>query len=441
MISIRANRIALVALAAIALTGCGRGPLGTAGVRGAGELAAKADQAGIEQQIVAATIAKDDNGTLVKRLPVPAKAKPVTLLTYKALDNNLGMLATDHMNTLERAGSSAAVNALAVVDDIGPNNTRRFYVRQDADKAAVTSPYEAMGEADMGKPGTLTDAVKWGFATYPAQLRWLDVNSHGGGFKGIAQDDEAESLLSLPQLGQALASATAGRPLDVVSFDACLMATLEVAFELRGSARYVVASEDESYALGFNVDRALAALPAGQAPAADQLARSLVINAQRQGADTVKKGTQKVNKAFYTVAALDVSKADRVAGAVDGLARTLLGALPAHKAAIKLAFERTRPFYVTSNGGHDFEQRDLHELLDQLKVRVADPAVQQAVAGVAGTLFNKNGIVLLSRSANEERDVTRGLAIYAPATGQVDPEYKASAFAKATRWDELLAAL
>lgn len=436
-----ANRLALVLLAAITLTGCGRGALTAAGTRGVAELGALADQAGIDQQIAAQTVAKDENGTLVKRLPTPPRAKPVTLLTYKALDNNLGMLATEHMNTLERTGSTAAVNALAFVDDIGPNNTRRFYVRQDADKAAVTSPYEALGERDMGKAETLTEAIRWGFGSYPSQLRWLDVNSHGGGFKGIAQDDDADSLLNLPALGQALKAGAAGKPLDVVSFDACLMSTLEVAFELRGSVRYVVASEDESYALGFNVDRALASLPAGKAPAPDQLARQLVLNAQRTGADTVKKGSQKVNKLFYTVAALDVSKADRVAGSIDGLAKTLLAALPRHKAAIKQAFERTRPFYVTSNGGHDFEQRDLHELLDQLKTRVAEPAVQAAAVAANATLFNKNGIVVLSRSANEEQDVTRGIAIYAPSNGQVDAEYGASAFAKATRWDELLAAL
>ena len=180
----------LIALAALTLAGCGRAPVTVAGQRGAAVLAAQADVAGIDEQIQKATIGRDEGGTQVRTLPRPQAPKPVTLLTYKALDNNLGMLVGEHLNTLERAGSSAGVNALALVDDIGPGNTRRYEsMRKDADRKAVTSPFEAAGEANMGAGETLAGAVRWAFGAYPSRLRWLDINSHGGGFKGIAQDD------------------------------------------------------------------------------------------------------------------------------------------------------------------------------------------------------------------------------------------------------------
>ena len=37
---------------------------------------------------------------------------------------------------------------------------------------------------------------------------------------------------------------TIGQPLDLLGMDACLMATLEVAYQVRNSVRYLVASEE-----------------------------------------------------------------------------------------------------------------------------------------------------------------------------------------------------
>ncbi|MDB5099168.1 MAG: fibronectin type protein [Cyanobacteria bacterium RYN_339] len=421
--------LALVLLTA--LTGCGHMAPLTAGQQILSDLGVMADLPTIGAQIDKAKLGVDAAGTKVSKLPTPGGVKAVTFLTYKALDNNLSDQLPEHMNVLERAGSSTNVNAIALTDGSDKGDTREYYIRQDGDFKAITSPYHAVGrggELDSGDAASLARAVKWGAKSYPSRFRWVDVNNHGGGYYGICQDEDTTHIIRLPQLAGALASA--GK-IDVLSFDACLMATAEVAFELRNAAKVLVASEDESFALGMNYDVTLAAL--AKQPQVDALAmsRDMVLRANRKGSDA----------RLPTISAIDLSKAEGVKGAVDQLAVALLKALPKQKATILMSLNAVKAFYVAGPDKSDFDHRDLHEVVTQLKARVQDPGVQAACAAVQGTLFNRGGVVVMSRSANSESKITRGLSIYLPVNGNVDPVYNDTAFAKATHWDEFLAAL
>lgn len=429
----------LLAAAVFALAGCGTvAPLTSPGaVLGAPGALAKigklSDFPEIAAQLARFKTGADARGTRVSELPKPAAAKAVTFLTYKALDNNLGLTLEQHLNVLEHAGSSTRVNALALTDDIGPRNTFKYYLSQDADPDTITSPYapfvKSGADLDTGSGASLTRAMRWGFGDYPAKLRWLDVNDHGGGYYGVAQDDQKNSIIRLPELAKALAS---GGKVDVLSFDACLMASAEVSYELRGAARYMVASEDSSYALGMNYDQTLAALAAGGASVDPQaLARDLVLRAQRKGSV----------KALFTISAIDLGKAEAVTKAVDALAGALIAAYPKEKAAIALSLKAVQPFHVGGADGTDFNHRDLNEVVVQLKERVGDPGVRQAAASLNKALFNQGGAILLSRATREQNGVARGLSIYLPTDGKIDPIYLDTAFAKATRWDEFLALL
>ena len=423
--------VSLLTAAALA-AGCGQAAPSPA-LTAARAFAAFAAEPAVNQQIDEATVERTAAGTHVARLPRTG-GKAVTFLAYKALDNTLGVTLEQHLNILERAGSSRLVNAVAFTDDIGPKNTRHYYLRQDDDAGTITSPYEAAdgrGDMNTGAVRTLKHAVKWGFETYPGRLRWLDINSHGGGYYGISQDDRSESIIRLPALASALAAASGGQPLDLLSFDACLMATIEVAYELRQAARVMVASEDSSYALGMNYDQTLEAL--AEAPTRDPraLGRDLVLRSERKGR----------NKALYTVSAIDLSRAEIATRAVDQLARALLAALPTHRQAIRQALAAVPAFYVAGPDRSDFNHRDLNQVAEQLRLRVPDTAIQNACFAVKTTLFGRGGAILVSRSAREERGAARGLSIYLPTEGQVDPIYRETSFAKQTLWDDALAAI
>lgn len=431
-----AFRFGAVSLAAaLLLSACGQVAVGPeAASRVTGSFAARADVPEIAAQIKRHFIARDDSGTQVRQLPKPSKAKDVTFFTFKALDNNLGITLPMHINILEKAGSNSAVNAVVLTDDVGPNNSRWYYITKDTNQESISSPWTPVGkrgEVNSGNGGALASAIRTAFRNYPAKFRWLDVNNHGGGYYGIAQDDRSESIIRLPQLAQALNRGRGNQKIDLLTFDACLMATAEVAYEMRDTAKVMVASEDSSYALGMNYEKTLELIGSKQRLDAAALGRDVVLRSQRKGKLV----------ALYTISALDLTKAARTTKAVDALGKALLKALPTHGSAIKRALAAVKPFYVAGPDKSDFNHRDLHEVIVQLRERVADPGVKTACQGVQDTLFNRNGVILLSRAAKEQGGIARGLSIYLPTDGQVDPIYKGTAFAKDTHWDEFLTAL
>jgi hypothetical protein len=437
-----AVQVSMLVLALSAVVGCGQvAPLGATATTEQGS-EARADAAGVAAQIARSTVGVDVRGTRVKQLPVPAGTKAVTFFSFKAMDNNLSSTLPLHLNILERAGSSANVNVVALVDGDGTNDTAKYYIRQDADEKSVTSPYLPVAEQNTGDGASLASAVKWAATSYPSHFRWVDLNDHGGGYMGICIDATSrDSLIRLPALAQALGAA--GK-IDLLTFDACDMATVEVGYELRNVAKVMVASEDDTYPLGMNYDRSLEVLSGHPSADAAALARDLVLAAQRRGVDPVKSGLDPTGNGFgkvmaiQTVSAIDLSKMDRVRQAVDQLSVALLAAMPRQGPAIKLALADVQPFAVV---GTQSDHRDLHEIITQLAAHVSDPAIGAACKAVQATLFNQGGAIVMSRAANPEHKLPRGLAIYLPTNGFVDPIYTGTAFARETHWAQFLAVL
>jgi len=102
--------------------------------------------------------------------------------------------------------------------------------------------------ANMGAAETLTEFVNFCTSNYPAEHFALILWDHGGGsLWGYGADKlySSDSLL-LPEMDAAMASTVfAGdRQLDIVGFDACLMATLENMAIWQKYADRMVASEE-----------------------------------------------------------------------------------------------------------------------------------------------------------------------------------------------------
>ncbi|KKK90742.1 hypothetical protein LCGC14_2719960, partial [marine sediment metagenome] len=102
---------------------------------------------------------------------------------------------------------------------------------------------------NMTNSATLQAFVAYCRAKFPARRYVLFLNDHGDGIKGIMGGDErrpacqvpTHNRISIPEWAQALSSST--KKLDIVGCDACLMAMIEVATQLKGVANYYVASQ------------------------------------------------------------------------------------------------------------------------------------------------------------------------------------------------------
>lgn len=94
-------------------------------------------------------------------------------------------------------------------------------------------------------------------ALAPAKKYGIIFGSHGTGWlpslktRSFGQDGSAQNTIDIPTMASALETAFPDRNVDFILFDACMMGTAEVCYELRNATRYCIASVMESPADGF----------------------------------------------------------------------------------------------------------------------------------------------------------------------------------------------
>ncbi len=93
---------------------------------------------------------------------------------------------------------------------------------------------EDLGAKSMAEPQTLSDFVIWAKANFPAQHYALILWNHGNGSDGYGYDTSEVGngdMMRLPELHQAYQTIRqqSDEALDIVVYDACLMASIEVA--------------------------------------------------------------------------------------------------------------------------------------------------------------------------------------------------------------------
>ncbi len=126
---------------------------------------------------------------------------------------------------------------------INPNKTQRFEYKDGRLIEIENLPLQ-----DSCDPSTLADFMSYCDENYPADHRMLVLWDHGGGFAGYGVDDIFGSGMSLADLQEAFSLNYEADPknphFDIIGFDACLMASTEVAHSLYGYGQYLAASEE-----------------------------------------------------------------------------------------------------------------------------------------------------------------------------------------------------
>ncbi len=367
-------------------------------------------------------------GTPVQALPPATGTKALTYMTYEALDNDLSEDLNRIVDTLEVVGSTPQMNLIAQTDNHGAGNAARYFFQRD-ELGKIGSPYVAIGNQgeNSGDPQVLKNAVRWGFNSYPSRYKWLNISSHGMGFSGINYDDSPEQSMTIMQFNQALKAGLGGKKLDLVSFDACLMATVEVASELQDTSKILIGSEDSTYYWGYGYYKTFSRLAQNTAamnPA--QVARSLVVDVHDKGS----------SHQAYTISATDLTKISALERALDRLARALRQALPEHQNEILRAVQATREFHMAEG----IPYRDINRMLALLKRHVKVPEVAAAADQINDIMYRK-GVILFARQSKIQQGEGRGLSIYLPSEGHVSKAYRQTRFARATQWDEFLVEL
>ena len=149
--------------------------------------------------------------------------------------------------------------------------------------------------ASMGEAQTLADFLAFAKENYPAEKTAVVFWNHGGGSVSGAAFDEIYGYdsLTLDEMYQAFSSvwtpSTEKQPLELVGFDTCLMATVDVANTFSDLAHYLVASEETEPANGWYYSQWVGALAENPSMNGEELGK-VICDAYYAGCEEV--GTQ-----------------------------------------------------------------------------------------------------------------------------------------------------
>ncbi len=171
-----------------------------------------------------------------------------TVMIYMDGDNSLSSASITDLNDVEKVGSTNNIN-MVVERDTSSDTTKRYYIIP-----GQSILLKDLGELNMGDKQTLIDFAHWVIFSYPANHYMLILWNHGGGFKkrflitrNIFTDVTSnDASMSIPDLADALSTIKQeiGYKIDIVGIDACLMGMLEVAYEIKDLANFMIASEN-----------------------------------------------------------------------------------------------------------------------------------------------------------------------------------------------------
>jgi len=331
-----------------------------------------------------------------------------TFMVYLDADNNLESAGIDDFLEMSSVGSDSAINIVVQFDRISGYNTgygdwtttKRFYITPGMTPSADNA-LQDLGELNHGDPQTLIDFVDWAKMNYPAEKYALILWNHGGGwreskekelqarlesmdrpfYKAVCWDDtDGGDTLYMDEVQNALYS-TGGA--DLIGFDACLMAMIEVAYEIKDYGQVMVGSEEVEPGDGWPYDTILQDLVDNPSWSSSELGQAVVSRYHESyGGD-------------MTQSAIDLTALDSLAGSISSFAQAMMDSWN----------------------------------MDEIAVKNAASAVMTQVENA-----------LISEQHGSDWPGAHGIAVYFPVIpGDFDSDYESVIdFADDTQWEEFL---
>jgi subtilisin-like proprotein convertase family protein len=356
-------------------------------------------------------------------------------------DNSLESFGKTDLNEMEKVGSLAGkMNVIALVD--GGNQqgggwekgTRLMYVTKDPNNSSnvvsreiAVDPESALGkllaagngELNTGSPEVVHAAIDYVQRNVPSEHFMVDLWDHGNDWRGVSYDDHPDASLDMPELQAALSGLS--QKVDIVSADACLMATVEVADTVQAAgADWLVASEEVEPGPGWDytdfLGRVGKLFEGSEDVSAAQIADAISDSYAAGGLDN------------STMSVTDLSGLSALNQSLDAFSDALLAAGGLQDKAVKAAYGQAKRY-------DDRDQMDLGDFATRVSAGTSNAAVKAA----ADALLTQLHAVSTPQSGNAYGwKTSTGLTIYAPQ-GSVDRDYQVSGAAwLGSRWNQVI---
>jgi hypothetical protein len=364
-----------------------------------------------------------------------SQPKEWTFLVYLNGFNNLDQFGALNINQMERIGSTDRINVVVQWASLATRTVKRLYVKKDNDPKKVTSPViEDLGRVDMGDWKTLVEFVRWGNQKYPAQKVFVDVWNHGSGWHGkrdggiiqpmdISYDDLSGNRMTTKQLALSMSESAKilGHKVDLYASDACLMAMVEVAHEMKDSVSVYAGSEEVEPGAGWPYDTFLARWNALQVASPQEVAKAL----SKEYVRSYEGSSNAV-----TFSAFDLAKIAPLTRSI----RELSGSFQALNASALKQIQKA------AENAQNFTNSDYVDFIDFLNL-VKSSGISSLDQGILGRAVSSTSDFII---ANDTYRFPRayGMAMWIPSSryeyAQHADLYSQLSFDRETRWGDVL---
>jgi len=330
-----------------------------------------------------------------------------TVMTYMIADTNLEFFQMEDMAEQEAVGSRPGFNLIAYVDRSAEYSSDPVIGIPDWSGAKVIEVKRAggsevlsdEGDVNTGDPAVLAEFVARTIKAYPAAHYALILNDHGSSWPGVGADGSADNdQLTLAELHQGIADGLDGGgldKLDLIGFDACLMATYETASTLQDVADRMLASQELEPGYGWNYTALETAARGGDV---DELSASIIT---AFGEQSTEQGEAQV-----TLSETDLTKMAAVDTAVDEFSQALIGDVTGVGPTVGRSLAQNLGFGATPD--YNFYMTDLGMLAEQIS------AGASSVSGPADALTQAIDDAIVNKVDGQATRGASGMAIYFP---------------------------
>ena len=316
--------------------------------------------------------------------------KAWTVLVYSIADTDLEPFMMDDVSEMGSVGSNDDLSIVALVDraaDYSSDPVLEIPNWQGAKllniRRGTADIVEEMGDINTGDPQVLADFISRGITENPAEHYSLIISDHGASWPGVGGDESSDNdSLSLEEINGAIStglSRTGVEQLDLLGFDACLMATYEVATALAPLAQRMIASQELEPGHGWDYN-SLGVLLTGEPVDVDTLG-SAILDGYRTQAKTEGTGTD------ITLSLLDLTQMPTLDAAMADFSGALAERAAEVAPIVGQTLGKTLGFGRSPDPTQDTHMADLGDLVSQIGVEALDvsdqaDAVIRAIGGV-----------------------------------------------------------
>jgi hypothetical protein len=339
-----------------------------------------------------------------------------TVLTYSIADTDLEPYMMEDLNELGSSGGHDDLNLLALVDrstDYGDDPVLGLDGWQGGKLLEITGDgatvLDDMGDINTGDPQVLADFITRGIRDYPADHYALVISDHGASWPGVGGDESSDyDGLDLYELSTGIAAGLEGAALDkldLLGFDACLMATYEVASTLAPLADRLLASQELEPGHGWDYS-SFAMVGENGGATVDELGSAIIAGFEAQAVD-------QEDDAEITLSLTDLSKMPAVDTALAKFTEQLIARVDGVAPSVGRTLAQTLGFGKSPDPDSDSFMTDLGILAGEIGADALD------VSDAADGLVRAINDAVVDKVDGQATQGATGLSIYFPP----QPEY------------------